>query len=173
MLGPCPGYSAQSATQIVEAPLAFGLALGLSTLVNLTLVKFIAILGGSVLLIFASVQFLHASRRIEIDSNMLPDAWQRRPVVLLGIMFTGLNPFFILWWLTVDSTLISQAILLGAFGGALMYAAHIWMDYAWLGGTAAAAGRGRLFLGKWFNIVLVIFGAAIAYFAVSFILSAL
>jgi threonine/homoserine/homoserine lactone efflux protein len=159
---------------IVEAPLVFGLALGLSALLNRTSVKLIGILGGSVLLMFAAVQFLNASHKVDIDSKKLPDNWQRRSGIVLGIIFTGLNPFFILWWITVGLALISEAILLGALGGvALMYASHIWMDYAWLGGTATVAGRGKqLLLGKWFQALLVIFGAAMAYFGITFIISA-
>ncbi len=173
-VGASSGLQCAVGHTIVEAPLVFSLALGLSTFVNPTSVRLIEFSGGSMLLIFAGVQFLQASRRIEIDPNKLPDAWQRRPGVLLGMAFTGLNPFFIVWWLTVGSTLISQAILLGAFGEvALMYAPHVWMDYAWLGGTAAVAGRGRPFLGKWSRTMLLIFGAAMAYFGVSFILAAL
>jgi len=139
---------------IVEAPFVFGLALGLSALLNPTSVKLIGILGRSVLLIFAAVQFLQASHRVDIDSKKIPDIWRRRPGVILGVIFTALNPFFILWWLTVGSALISEAILLGPLGGVVLtYASHIWMDYAWLGGTAAVAGRGKLLLGKWFRIL--------------------
>ncbi|MBO0888739.1 LysE family transporter [Candidatus Bathyarchaeota archaeon] len=173
-IGSLSGLQCAIGHTIVEAPLVFGLALGLSALLNPTTVKLIGILGGSVLLIFAAVQFLQASHKVDVDSKKLPDLWERRPGIVLGIVFTALNPFFILWWLTVGSALISEAILLGAFGGvAVMFASHIWMDYAWLGGTAAVAGRGTLFLGHWFRILLVVFGAAMAYFGVTFILSAL
>jgi threonine/homoserine/homoserine lactone efflux protein len=173
-IGALSGLQCAIGHTIVEAPLVFGLALSLSALLNPTTLKLIGILGGSVLLIFAAVQFLQASHKVDVDSKKLPDLWERRPGIILGIIFTGFNPFFILWWLTVGSTLISEAILLGAFGGvALMFASHIWMDYAWLGGTAAVAGRGKLLLGPWFRILLVVFGAAMAYFGVTFILSAL
>jgi threonine/homoserine/homoserine lactone efflux protein len=159
---------------IVEAPIVFGLAFGLSALLNPTSVKLIGFLGGSVLLIFAAIQFLQAYHKFDIDSKKLPDLWQRRSGIVLGIIFTALNPFFILWWLTVGLALISQAILLGALGGvALMFGSHIWMDYAWLVGTSAVAGRGKLLLGRWFRALLVIFGIAMAYFGISFVVSAL
>jgi threonine/homoserine/homoserine lactone efflux protein len=91
-----------------------------------------------------------------------------------GVIFTSLNPFFVLWWFTVGSALISQALLLGALEGVvLMCASHIWMDYAWLGGTAAVAGRGKLLLGRWFRALLIIFGIAMASFGITFIVSAL
>lgn len=171
-IGALSGLQCAIGHTIVEAPLVFGLAIGLSAVLNSTSVRVIAIIGGSVLLVFAAVQFTQASHKIELDKK-LPAFWQKQPGVILGIVFTALNPFFILWWLTVGSVMISQALLLGAFGGvALMFGAHIWMDYAWLGGTATVAGRGRLLLGKWYRWILIVFGGAMAYFGVTFILSA-
>ena len=172
-LGAVSGIQCAVGHTLVEAPLVLALSLGLSILLNPTSLRFIAVVGGAVLLIFALLQFLRASRKVEVSSTELPASWERRPGVILGIVFTGLNPFFIIWWLTVGSALISQAILLGTIGGvALMYAAHIWMDYAWLGGTAKIAGHGRFLLGKWFRLLLIIFGCAMAYFGIVFILSA-
>lgn len=173
-IGAISGVQCAIGHTIVEGPLVFGLAVGLSALLNTTTLRLIGILGGSVLLLFSSIQFIQISHKFKVDQNRLSDIWQKRSGITLGIIFTALNPFFILWWLTVGSALISEAILLGAFGGvALMFASHIWMDFAWLGGTASLAGRGKLLLGKWFRILLLIFGAAMAYFGVSFILSAL
>ena len=173
-IGAISGVQCAIGHTIVEAPLVFGLAFGLSVVVNSGSVRLIGIIGGTVLLIFAAIQFFQASREITVDQRRLPDLWQQRSGVALGVIFTALNPFFILWWLTVGSALISEALLLGAFGGvALMFVSHIWMDYAWLGGTAAVASRGKLFLGKWFRILLIIFGVTMAYFGISFIMSAL
>jgi threonine/homoserine/homoserine lactone efflux protein len=173
-IGSLSGLQCAIGHTIVEAPFVFGLALGLSTILNPASIKLIGILGGSVLLIFAIVQFLQASHRVELDSKRLPDIWEKRPGIVLGVIFKAFNPFFILSWLAVGSALISQALLLGALGGvALMYASHIWMDYAWLGGSAAVVGRGKLLLGRWFRILLVIFGVAMAYFGITFIISAL
>jgi len=174
-LGTLSGIQCAIGHTIVEAPLVFGFSLGLALLLNPASLKVIGILGGSVLLVFAFLQFLQASRKVDMSSTQLPDLWEKRPGIVLGIIFTGLNPFFILWWLTVGSALISQAILLGSLGGvALMFAAHIWMDYAWLGGTATIAGRGKqLLFGKWYKILLIVFGIAMAYFGIVFILSAL
>ncbi len=172
-LGATSGIQCAIGHTIVEAPLVLGLSLGLAILLNPTSLRFIAVVGGSVLLIFALLQFRQASHKIQVNPTRLLGSWERRPGVILGIVFTGLNPFFVIWWLTVGSTLISQAILLGALGGvAVMYAAHIWMDYAWLGGTATIAGHGRFVLGKWFQMLLVVFGGAMAYFGMVFILSA-
>ena len=158
---------------LVEFPLVIGLTVGLQTILQ-SLTDLIAVTGGMVLLVFASVQLLQASRRIELDSKKLPSFWDKRPGIIAGLVFTALNPFFILWWVTVGTTLTKQALALGAIAGVLaMFAAHIWMDYAWLGGTAILAARGRLILGRLYRVLLVIFSLVMIYFGVSFIFSAI
>lgn len=173
-IGVLSGLQSAVGHTIVEAPLVFALAVGLSALLNSTLVNLVGLLGGTVLLAFAFLQFRQAYHTISMDQERLPAAWQEKSGIGLGIIFTGLNPFFILWWLTIGSALISEALLLGAFEGVtLMFASHIWMDYAWLGGTAAVASRGKLVLGKWFRVLLLAFGLAMTYFGIAFILSAI
>jgi len=49
-----------------------------------------------------------------------------------------------------------------------MFAAHVWMDYAWLGGTAILAGQGRFVLGTRYRLLLVVFSIAMIYFGTSF-----
>ena len=47
----------------------------------------------------------------------------------------------------------TEALLLRAFLGVIiMFVAHIWMDYAWLGGAPSLTARGRSFLGNGIGI---------------------
>ncbi len=173
-LGAWSGLQCAIGHTIVEAPLVLGLTVGLATIVSPTSLRAIGLIGGGVLLFFAVLQFRQASHRIDISQQQLPASWNKQPGIILGILFTGLNPFFILWWLTVGLALVSQAILLGSFiGVAIMFGAHIWMDYAWLGGTATIASRGNFLLGKWYRILLVVFGVAMTYFGIIFLVSAI
>ncbi len=158
---------------LVEFPLVIGLTVGLQTFLQ-SLTALIAISGGIVLLVFASIQLLQVSRHIELDSKKLPSFWDKRPGIIVGLAFTALNPFFILWWVTVGTVLTNEALALGAITGVLvMFGAHIWMDYAWLGGTAILAERGRFVLGTRYRLLLVVFSIAMIYFGTSFIVSAI
>jgi threonine/homoserine/homoserine lactone efflux protein len=159
---------------IVELPLVVGLAIGLSAFFSQPLLKAIAIVGGLVLVGLAVLQLNQARSKIEMNPSNFSEKLSRRPTILAGIALTGLNPFFLLWWLTVGTYLISQAYVAGTIIDVLaMFAAHIWMDYAWLGGTASLASRGHLLLGRWYRGVLVVFGVVMMYFAASFIVSGL
>jgi threonine/homoserine/homoserine lactone efflux protein len=91
-----------------------------------------------------------------------------RGPLIVGIIFTAMNPFFVTWWLTVGLKLISDSIyLFGIVRGALvLFLFHIWMDYAWLALSAYLSSKGRsLFKGRTYyffitciNITLILYG---------------
>ena len=88
--------------------------------------------------------------------------------------FEVLNPYFILWWLTVGAKLIIIALEFAALLGVVfMFICHVWMDYVWLTGVAYFAKKGTNVIGlKWYRPLMIIFGAILIYFGASFILGA-
>jgi len=93
--------------------------------------------------------------------------------LMLGLALTGLNPYFILWWLTVGSVLIVQALAFAAIVGVLiMYISHVWMDYAYLTAIAHLGKRGKGLIGsRYYKLVLVAFGLILIYYGSTFILN--
>ncbi len=105
---PIPGFNPQSHKHggkagiecaightLVEFPLVIGLTVGLQTILQ-SVTDVIAITGGIVLLAFVAVQLLQVSRRIALDSKKLSSFWDKRPGIIVGLVFTALNSFFIL-----------------------------------------------------------------------------
>jgi len=92
--------------------------------------------------------------------------------LLLGTVFTGLNPYFIIWWLTIGLTLIITALELASFVGVfIMYISHVWMDYAWLIGTAYLAKKGTNLAGrKGYRIIMIIFGVILICYGLYFLM---
>jgi len=158
---------------IVEFTLVILLALGLSTLVNEPAVKsIIGVIGGTFLLVFGVLQ-IHQfliSKSSMLGGKSIPS---RNPL-LLGIVFTGLNPYFILWWLTAGLGLIYLSMDFASWTGVLLlYVAHVWMDYVWLTATAYLAKRGTsLTDSRGYRIVMAVFGGILVYFGLSFLISA-
>jgi len=157
---------------IFELSLVIFLALTLQTVVNEPLIKLVVgVAGGAALLVFGFLQIrgaLTSKSTVAGKSGV-----QSKNPLLLGTLFTGLNPYFILWWLTIGMTLIVNALEIASFAGVfIMYVSHVWMDYAWLIGTAYLAKKGtNLTGGKGYRVILVIFGAILIYFGVSFLVS--
>lgn len=159
---------------IVEFGLVMLLALGLLAVVNEPAVEgIIGIIGGTFLLVFGVLQ-IH--QFLISKSNMYgKEGIPSRNPLLLGLVFTGLNPYFIIWWLTVGLKLISDSIIFASWAGVLlMYVAHVWMDYVWLIATAYLAKRGTSLVdSRGYRIIMAVFGGILVYFGLHFLLSSL
>ena len=92
-----------------------------------------------------------------------------------GILLSALNPFFLIWWFTIGFKLITDALILYSFVGiAIMFAFHIWMDYAWLGGVGFLSSKGKKILSaKNYRVFIVTISGVLVYFGVSFLLQTL
>lgn len=168
------GFSSATGHMAVEFPLVLLLALGLVGASAQPVVRqAVSILGGAALLIFGGLQLREALKGPttgDLSNSRLP-----ANSIFLGVVFTALNPFFIIWWLTIGSKLVVEALIFASLAGVfLMYVSHVWMDYAFLGAGAYFAKRGVQFVGsKGFRLLLAIFGLFLIYFGVVFVSSAL
>ena len=131
------------------------------------------IVGGLVLLVFGAMQ-IHHFLTSKADTTDYSGVTSRNPL-LLGLVFTGLNPYFIVWWLAIGSKLVVDARAFGwILGVLLMYISHVWMDYAWLTIVAHFAHVGTKILDtRWYRAVMTLFGAVLVYFGLTFLISVL
>jgi threonine/homoserine/homoserine lactone efflux protein len=131
------------------------------------------VVGGLFLLIFGALQIRHFLTS-KSDSPDYGGITSRNPL-LLGLVLTGLNPYFIVWWLTAGSKLVVDALAFASlFGVLLMYVSHVWMDYAWLTIVAHFAHAGTKIVGaRWYRVAMTLFGVVLVYFGLTFLLSVL
>ena len=170
------GFSCAIGHMLVEFPLVLALALGLLVAASQPTIKYIiSMVGGIGLICFGTTQICGTIKnKPELDNT--PDTQTlANSSVVLGIALTGLNPYFILWWLTIGSVLIVQALAFAAIAGVLiMYAAHVWMDYAYLTTIAHLGKRGKAIIGsRYYKFVLIAFGLILVYYGSTFILNIL
>ena len=156
---------------IVEFPLILLLAFGVLSLEVFPSFKpAISIVGGITLVAFAIMQVLSVIRKKNQDAMQT-----RHSPLLIGIIFSALNPFFIIWWLTIGMKMITDALLLASMLGlAFMFLTHIWMDYAWLTSIAHLAKKGVKIIGnKYYSILLLGLSAVLVYLGANFIIEGL
>jgi threonine/homoserine/homoserine lactone efflux protein len=172
------GVKMASGHTIVELPIILMLSFGLfhfsvtSVAHNVTL-KSIGLLGGITIVVFSmlrirSVVIREKNNTIQVNHIDGDKYSLRNKPILGGIIFSLLNPFFLVWWFTVGLKIISDSIsLFGIVLGSLaVFIFHIWMDYVWLGGTSFLVQKGISILDVRFynifllglSILLVIFG---------------
>ena len=159
---------------VVEFSLIMLFALGLLSVASEPIVKqVIGIAGGSILIAFGAIQIRNSI--ITKSEELKKPKSSYRHLFLIGLAFTGLNPYFILWWLTVGAQLIIIALEFAALLGVVfMFICHVWMDYAWLTGVAYLSKKGTNVMGlKWYRPMMAIFGAILIYFGLTFLIGAI
>lgn len=157
---------------VVELPLIVLLAAGLFTSAAATqYAGTIGLVGGIGILGFASLQIAGVVRKRNVQ--VAPVMASGKSPFIAGIALSALNPFFLLWWFTVGLKLIADSATFGlAAGIIILFALHIWMDYAWLAGTAYLASKGSSVLkSKYYPLLLLGLAAVLLYYGMYFMLT--
>jgi threonine/homoserine/homoserine lactone efflux protein len=111
---------------IVEFPLMFLIFFVLSQF-NIPIVVQVAVgLIGGFLMIFMGLQAFRNRHKREEATVIL-----KRDSVLAGAWTTAANAGFILWWLTIGTTLILNAKLFGLLGFSVFAGVHWLVDFSW------------------------------------------
>ena len=161
---------------IIELPVIILLSLPFVVLspINLTFstTKIITFIAGAFLIVFGILYVVRTIRTRGSPNSAINTSRIENPY-LAGIIFTSLNPFFIVWWTTVGVKLISDSIsLLGHPAGiAFLFFAHIWMDYAWLGLSSYLASRGfNIIRSEYHKYITILLTVPLFYYGIYFIL---
>lgn len=164
--GAAAGIRMAAGHAVVELPLVIILGIGAFSLDAFPGFRTaVSVLGAVALFVFAAVQVrgIFRGKNAEYTSG-------RNPFVA-GAVLSALNPFFITWWLTIGLKLISDAMIEWAFAGVLvMFALHIWMDFAWLGAVGFLAAKStRILSSKGYKILIVMLSVVLVYFGITFL----
>lgn len=88
------------------------------------------------------------------------------PPFLTGLILTGLNPYFLIWWSSVGIVLIKYCLNFGfPQGYFLMYLFHFWIDILWIGLMGYLGNKGAQILNKKaYAVVLILLALLMLYF---------
>lgn len=153
---------------IVEFPLIVLLGVGVFSLEIFPEFRtIISILGAITLFVFAIIQIKTIFTRKEISQVKA-----KQGPLITGILLSALNPFFIIWWLTIGFKLISDAMMIWAFAGILiLFTLHIWMDFAWLGVISFLTSKSsKILSNRNYKILMIGLSGALIYFGISFLI---
>ncbi|MGC8935789.1 MAG: LysE family transporter [Candidatus Methanomethylicaceae archaeon] len=152
---------------IVELPLVFVIAMGATFIVGADL-RWITLAGGVFMVTFG-VLTIRGTRK---EQKGVISRLSEHPLTV-GLGLSSLNPYFIIWWVTLGAPLVIIATdMAGIFGVAVMYASHVWLDFVWLTVLAGFGSKGKR-LGKWYHFFVVALGLIVLTFGIVFIVRAI
>jgi threonine/homoserine/homoserine lactone efflux protein len=111
---------------IVELPIIALIYFGLSTYLTNPIVKQVSGLAGGLLLVVMGLLIFVTLKKPISESSILP-----YNSLTTGIMMTGGNPYFFLWWATIGLALITGAAVFGIIGLLLFVFVHWSCDIIW------------------------------------------
>ncbi len=152
------GLKIASGHAIIEFLLVMALSYSLYTFSSIYVsdvtFKLIGLIGGIFILIFSILQINLILRDKKYPTTTIPTTnsseitdtkFHVRNPILAGFIFTILNPFFLVWWFTIGSKMISDSLINFGIveGTSLVFFSHIWMDYFWLWFTSFMINKGK------------------------------
>lgn len=165
---------------LVEFPLLVLLFYGISKFSSVSIsdsdiLKIIGIVGGVFMIFFSFIQIYPVIKNKSLETNNQNSRYAIKNAILVGMIFTGLNPFFLVWWSTIGLKLVSDSVNnFGYLSGILLlFFSHIWMDYFWLWITSFMSSKGRSIIKqKFYRIILLSFSTIIGIFGVNLLITA-
>jgi threonine/homoserine/homoserine lactone efflux protein len=154
---------------IVEFPLMFLIYFALTQFVVPDSLKItIGIFGGLLMMIMGLRIFLSRNKPDDREEASKQDT------LVAGIWTTAANAGFILWWLTIGTTLIINAQYFGLIGFSIFAVTHWMADFVWYTIVAFAIFKSRRFWSKRVHQAITLFCfAVLAGFGVYFFVSAI
>jgi len=151
---------------VIELPLMILIMMGIGKLFASEKAQIaIGLAGGTVLLVMAIQMLVTAMRDRTTEEKPVKD----KPV-LAGLVLSGSNPYFLIWWATIGLKLATDAREFGIWSFPLFALTHWLCDGGWLQGLSWTSFKGATLLGpKKLRIVLLLCSGAMFLFGLKFI----
>jgi threonine/homoserine/homoserine lactone efflux protein len=162
---PLAGLQISLGHAVIEVPLILLIYFGFARFFQNTTVQFaLSMLGGG-MIIWMGIGLFRARKEVARGGKGTPDS-----AFVAGILMSGLNPFFLVWWATVGSLLLMTFLEFSPQGLILFIMVHWLCDLVWLSLLSFTVYKTHLFLSQrlqeWIFIVLSI---TLLYFGGQFI----
>jgi len=153
---------------IVEVPLLILIYYGVGALMQISGFQVsIGILGG-VLMAWMGMTIIRSS------GTVLSQARRGESSVWAGVMLSAGNPYFLIWWATVGSSLVIRSVEYGLVGVLLFGVCHWMCDLVWLSLLAFLAHRASARFGSAFvRVTSLVSGSFLLIIGFRFVYQAL
>ncbi|MFC1932311.1 LysE family transporter [Chloroflexota bacterium] len=112
---------------VIEVPLILLIYFGFARFFENSTVQFVLSILGGAMIIWLGISMFRARSAVVQEGKDLP-----YNAFVAGILTSGFNPFFLLWWATIGSMLIMKFLDFGTMGLILFIIVHWLCDLVWL-----------------------------------------
>jgi len=131
---------------VIEIPLILLIYFGFARFFQNSLVQLgLSVVGGAMIFWLGIAIFRARAEVVQRGKDLLYNAF------VAGILMSGLNPFFLLWWVTIGSMLIMKFLVFGTMGLALFIIVHWLCDLVWLSFVSILVYRTKSLWGRKFQ----------------------
>ena len=131
---------------VIEIPLILLIYFGFARFFQNSLIQLGLSLTGGGMIFWLGIAMFRARAEVVQRGKDLPYS-----AFVAGILMSGLNPFFLLWWVTIGSMLIMKFLVFGTVGLALFIIVHWLCDLVWLSFVSILVYRTKSLWGRKFQ----------------------
>ncbi len=128
---------------LLELTLIVFLLLGLAPLLQRDDVFIIISLAGGSILLWMALSMFKSLPKLTLDLTVHDQ--KQRNLVLAGIVFSLVNPYWIIWWASIGLGYILHSVKAGILGVAVFFIGHILADLAWYALISFGVAKGKRF----------------------------
>ena len=147
---------------VIEVPLILLIYFGFAQFFQNSVVQLGLSIAGGGMIFWLGIAMFRARTEVVHQGKDLP-----YNAFVAGILTSGFNPFFLVWWATIGSMLIMRFLEFGTAGLMVFIVAHWLVDLVWLSLVSSLVYRTRSLWGRKFHewlfiacsLLLVGFGA--------------
>jgi len=162
---------------IIEFPLMILITLGMDAILKSAATKVVIGFAGGAFLLIMAIQMLPSLRKAEGEEAKVIGGG---PVVA-GLVLSGGNPFFFVWWASVGLNLAITASGFGIWAFAIFAVVHWLCDLIWFSVLSWASFKGSVLLGPlcqkailWIcSLTMFVFGLIFIYHAAAILVELL
>jgi len=162
---------------IIEFPLMILITLGMDAILKSAATKVVIGFAGGAFLLIMAIQMLPSLRKAEGEEAKVIGVG---PVVA-GLVLSGGNPFFFVWWASVGLNLAITASGFGIWAFAIFAVVHWLCDLIWFSVLSWASFKGSVLLGPrgqktimWIcSLTMFVFGLIFIYHAAAILVELL
>jgi len=143
---PWAGAQVSIGHAVIEVPLILLIYFGFARFFENSVVQLVLSIAGGAMIIWLGYGMFRARAEVVHQGRDL-----RYGAITAGIIMSGLNPFFLLWWATVGSMLIMKVIDYGVVGTVAFTLVHWSCDLVWLSIVSVLIYKTKALWGKRFQ----------------------